>query len=80
MIKCPICGGKKKKGNTTYSVDFETGVVVVRRVPCLVCVQCGKEWIKPDVAKELERIVEEARAKKYQTEIVSFAELETAPT
>jgi len=73
--KCPICGGKKKKDKTIYSVDTGIGVVVVRSVPCFSCVQCGEEWIDNKVARELEVIVSEAKAKNLQTEIVAFPKL-----
>ena len=29
---CPICGGKKTKGKTTFSADLDSGAVVVREV------------------------------------------------
>lgn len=35
--QCPLCGGTKAPGATTFTADFEFGVVVVRRVPALVC-------------------------------------------
>ena len=72
MEKCPLCGGEKKVGTTTYSVDLGFGVVVVRDVPAKICSQCGEEWIEEKVAKELERIVENARITHCQLEVVSF--------
>ena len=69
---CPICGGKKTSGRTTYSVDLGFGVVVVRNVPVAVCSQCGEEWIGAEIASELERLVEEARLSRRQVEVVSL--------
>ena len=69
---CPICGGKKTAGRTTYSVDLGFGVVVVRNVPATVCDQCGEEWIGAEIASELERLVEEARQSRRQVEVVSL--------
>ncbi len=63
---------KKKEGITTYSVDLGFGVVVVRDVPANVCSQCGEEWIKPETAKELEKIVSSARQTHSQLELLSF--------
>lgn len=68
--KCPLCGGQKKPGKTIYSVDLGFGIVVVRNVPATLCDQCGEEWISPEVASQLERLVEEARRKKLQVEVV----------
>lgn len=70
--KCPLCGGQKKPGKTIYSVDLGFGVVVVRNVPATLCDQCGEEWISPEVASQLERLVEEARRKKLQVEAVAL--------
>lgn len=70
--RCPVCGGNKRPGNTTYSVDLGFGVVVVRNVPASVCSQCGEEWIAADTARELERLVEEARQKRLQVEVVAL--------
>ena len=44
--RCPLCGGHKQPGKTTYSVDLGSGVILVRNVPATVCVQCGEAWIE----------------------------------
>jgi YgiT-type zinc finger domain-containing protein len=72
MSECPMCGGKRGSGKTTYSVDLGTGVVVVRNVPAEICMQCGEEWIGPDVANALEQIVEKARAARAEVEVVAL--------
>lgn len=72
MDNCPLCGGEKKDGTTTYSVDLKFGVVVVRDVPAKICSQCGEEWIGANVAKELEKIVDNARTTHCQLEVIPF--------
>ncbi|MBI3596705.1 MAG: type II toxin-antitoxin system MqsA family antitoxin [Nitrospirae bacterium] len=69
---CPICGGRKVSGKTTFSVDLGFGVVIVRNVSATICDQCGEEWISPDVARKLEKLVEEARQKKLQVEVMAL--------
>ena len=68
--QCPVCGGDKQPGTTTHTVDFGTGIVVVRRVPAMVCDQCGEDWIAPDVARRLEGIVDRARRDGVEVEVV----------
>jgi len=70
--KCPLCGGMKELGHTTFSVDLGDGLVVVRHVPATICNQCGEEWIENQTAQQLETIVEEARQKKHQLEVLSL--------
>lgn len=67
-----MCGGHKEFGHTLFSVDLGEGVVVVRHVPATICNQCGEEWIDNKTAQQLENIVEEARQKKHQLEVLSL--------
>jgi YgiT-type zinc finger domain-containing protein len=69
---CPICGGYKEQGTTTFTVDINTGVIVVRNVPATVCSQCGEEWIENKTAKLLEKITTDARKKQCQFEVVAL--------
>ena len=70
---CPICGGRKEFGTTTVSVDLDFGIVVIRKVRALICQQCGEEWIEDNVAKRIESIVEDARKKQSQIEVIAFS-------
>jgi YgiT-type zinc finger domain-containing protein len=69
---CPICGGKKTKGKTTFSADLGGGVVVVREVEATICSQCGEEWIDDATARQLEEIVNDARARRLQVEVAAM--------
>ena len=69
---CPICGGKKTKGKTTLSADLGSGVVVVREVEATICSQCGEEWIDDATARQLEEIVNDARARRLQLEVAAM--------
>jgi YgiT-type zinc finger domain-containing protein len=70
--RCPLCGGAKKAGKTTFTVDLGFGVVVVRDVPATVCSQCGADWIVDMVASKLEEIVNDARKKHHIVEVTTL--------
>ncbi len=70
---CPLCGGMKRTGTTTFTAELGFGVVVVRNVPATVCAQCGSDWISDDIAERLEALVDEARKKRLQVEVMSLA-------
>jgi YgiT-type zinc finger domain-containing protein len=72
--RCPLCGGAKEPGTTTFAVDLGFGVLVVRDVPALVCRQCGDAWIGDDVAEKLEARVEDVRRKKPAVEVTRWGE------
>lgn len=69
---CPLCGGTKHPGTTTFTVELGFGVVVIRHVPATICTQCGTDWIADDVAARLEALVDDARKKRLQVEVLSL--------
>lgn len=69
---CPLCGGHKPPGKTTFSADIGEGVVEVRNVKATICSQCGEEWIDNPTAQELETVVADARQKRLQVEVTTF--------
>ena len=70
---CPLCGGGKKAGKTTFTVDLGFGVVVIRDVPATICSQCGADWLSNDVSARIEQMVQEARKKRHQVEVTLWA-------
>lgn len=70
---CNACGGTMVEGETTFTVDFGSGVVVLRNVPATVCSQCGMEWIGDDVAERIETIVQDAKDKHSEVEVMSLS-------
>ena len=71
--QCPLCGGNKTNGETTFTADLGSGVVVVRRVRATVCSQCGEEWIDDATARRLEQVVNEARSSHREVEVTALA-------
>lgn len=57
---------------TTFTADLGFGVVVVRNVPATVCSQCGADWISDEIARRIDALVEEARKKHLEVEVVSL--------
>lgn len=73
--QCPLCGGEKEPGTTTFAVDLNFGVVVVRQVPALVCANCGDAWIENSTAMKLNSIVTDARRKQAIIEVTRWPEV-----
>ncbi len=69
---CPLCGGLKKPGTTTFTVDMETTLVVIRNVPATLCSLCGNEWLSDEVAESIENIVEEAKNRYRLFEVTQY--------
>lgn len=73
--RCPLCGGEKQSGATTFAVDLKFGVVVVREVPAFVCTNCGDAWIDDPVVAKLESIVADARRKHTVVEVTQWQQV-----
>jgi YgiT-type zinc finger domain-containing protein len=71
--RCPLCGGTKNTGKTTFTSDLGFGVVVVRDVPATVCSQCGADWIGDQVAGKIEEIINDARKRHHLVEVTSLS-------
>ncbi|MDY6857608.1 MAG: type II toxin-antitoxin system MqsA family antitoxin [Thermodesulfobacteriota bacterium] len=69
---CPLCGGLKKQGTTTFTVDMVDTLVVIRKVPATLCSLCGNEWLSDEVAANVESIVEEAKNIHRQVEVTQY--------
>jgi YgiT-type zinc finger domain-containing protein len=72
---CPLCGGEKKPGTTTFTTDLKFGVVVIREVPALVCDRCGDTWITDPVARKLQSAVADARRKGSMVEVTEWRQV-----
>ena len=70
---CPLCGGEKQPGTTTFTADLGTGVVVVRDIPAMVCSQCGADWIPDEQAASIEQVVRDARKSHRQIEVTTLS-------
>jgi YgiT-type zinc finger domain-containing protein len=71
--RCPLCGGIKKAGKTTFTADMGAGVVVIRDVPATICSLCGADWIDDRIASRIEEIVDDAREKHLTVEVTTLA-------
>ena len=71
-LNCPHCGFESNKNITTYTVDLGEVLVVIRRVPCYQCEHCGETVYDADVFRNIEKIVNAAKALKQEISIVDY--------
>ena len=55
---CFVCKGNVKEGFTTFTVDMDKCVVVVKNVPTFIYGQCGDTCYNTETSKRLEEIVD----------------------
>jgi len=58
---CFYCGGHVEERRGTREFRWQGDLFVFEDVPMGVCTQCGEKFLKPQVAKALDRMVQERR-------------------
>lgn len=71
---CYLCKGSMNNGKTSYVVDLDKCVIVVRNVPCLKCEQCGEVAFSNDVAQRLDEIVNSIKGLMTEVAIVEYSD------
>lgn len=56
---CFYCGGAVEERRLPREVRWQGQLFVFEDVPLGVCVQCGEKFIKQEVAKSIDRILQE---------------------
>jgi len=59
---------------TSYVVDLEKCVIVIRNVPCLKCEQCGEVAYTDEVAQRLDEIVSSIKGLMTEVAIVEYSD------
>ncbi len=59
---CFYCGGEVEEQRLPRELRWKEKVFVLEDVPIGVCRQCGERFLKPEVAKSIDRILQEEKA------------------
>ena len=73
-MKCFACRAETlEEGRTSYMVERDGRLVVVRDAPASICRQCGEAWFENEVALALYEQAEKLLDKGDEVEIVRYA-------
>lgn len=72
MKHCFMCKSDLEEKLTTYMVDLENSIIIVKNVPSWVCKQCGETSYSDEVAQELEKIVKSMKNSFTEIAVVNF--------
>ena len=73
---CALCGGKLRVGFTELVLKAGNEVVVIKRVPALVCSCCGEAYLTPEVSEKIDQVLKEYRAGKLLARPLAAGEIE----
>lgn len=73
-MTCFMCKGKLENKNTTFMVELEKCIIIIKNVPSQVCKQCGEVSYSDDVAKQIEKLVNSVRNSIMEITIMNYTE------
>ncbi|NTV28441.1 MAG: type II toxin-antitoxin system MqsA family antitoxin [Methanothrix sp.] len=77
---CALCGSKLREGSTDLVLKAGDEVVVIKKVPALVCSCCGEAYVTPEVSERIDDVMKEYRAGKILTIPLDANEIELKMT
>ena len=73
---CALCGGKRRDGFTELVMKVGNEVVVIKRVPALVCNCCSEAYVTPEVSEKIDEVTQKFRAGKLLLRPLAASEIE----
>lgn len=70
---CKACfSDDKLNTKTTFTVEYNDCIIVVKNVPCLECPICGEITFTNDVSAKLEMLVESAKKIMQEISVIDY--------
>lgn len=72
-MTCLSCKtGDMESSITSYFVELEKCMIIIKNVPCLKCVQCGDTFFSATIAEQIEDITSKAEQIASELMIIDF--------
>jgi YgiT-type zinc finger domain-containing protein len=69
-----MCRGRVADKLTTFMVDLDNHIVIIKNVPSQVCTQCGETSYSNDVARTIEIIINHMRNTITEIAVVNYTD------
>ena len=69
-----MCKGNLENKNTTFMVQLDNCIIIIKNVPSQVCKQCGEVSYSDEVTKQLERLVNTVRNSITEITVINYTE------
>lgn len=73
-MKCFMCKGELENRNTTFMVELNNCIIIIRNVPSQVCKQCGEVSYSDEVAKQLEKLINSVKNTITEITVINYTE------
>ena len=73
-MECFMCKGVLENKNTTFMVELNNCIIIIKNVPSQVCKQCGEVSYSNEVAKQLEKLVNAVKNSISEITVINYSE------
>lgn len=73
-MTCFMCKGELENKNTTFMIELDNSIIIIKNVPPQVCRQCGEASYSDEVAKQLEKLINSVRNKITEFTVINYTE------
>ncbi len=73
-MECFMCKGKLEHKKTTFMVELDNYIIIIKNVPSEVCKQCGEVSYSNEVAKQLEKLVNSVRNVITEITVINYTD------
>ncbi len=71
---CNVCFSDDKiKTKTTFTVEYNNCIIVIKNVPCLECLKCGEITFTDEVSEKLENLVNAAKRIMQEISVIDYS-------
>lgn len=77
-MTCYLCNGEYKASTTTHFVDLKKCMVIVKKVPCWECEQCGAIVYDDPVVARLDDIIKQVAGMMTELAVVEYTDTQAA--
>jgi YgiT-type zinc finger domain-containing protein len=73
-MMCFFCKGDIQENVTNHVINNDNCVIIIKKVPCTECSQCGQAFYDDDVMSQLETMVNDMRKAVAEITVVSYVD------
>lgn len=69
---CKNCfeDGSRKESTTSITIEKSNHRIIIRNIPCFLCLSCGEKIISDDVSSRVEELYQQAKTTAREMSIV----------
>lgn len=72
-MNCPLCSGVMNHGATHILIQRdEESIIVINKVPALICEQCGDDFIEIDISRKIEELLKKLESEGLKMGFVDY--------